>query len=347
MPELQRFEIDSSRMPLRLGSALRVPSYAYHSWDIPIAVDYTKESDRQYEMEWKGGSPQQMQYIEDAAIRSGMGNYPQMLRDANAAVVSRMLRGMKMPVNYLETGAGVSTAVLYDTLERDGYDLEGIHATLVEPSKSRLMKKAVEPLREKGLKEGKHFTALNVRDVDVTKYIEKGSQHIISSVATMHHHSSLFEPLEALSRVMMDDGYVIIADWHNSMWEHPKRVYEFLRDDLEWETKDEDLASFAAAYPKFTEQASKLSGSEEEANLMIRRFWKAWADVRMEAIENGTFRPEDDILMLEAHRPVETYKGSMMFLTCNTDIPVMSANPWPLLPISDLLYVTVLQKTSE
>ena len=51
MPELQRFEIDSSRMPLRLGSALRVPSYAYHSWDIPIAVDYTKERDRQYEME--------------------------------------------------------------------------------------------------------------------------------------------------------------------------------------------------------------------------------------------------------------------------------------------------------
>ena len=112
------FRIDDSRMPVLLGSALKVPGYAYPAWGIPAGF-YRKTSDDLYAVEWEGGSPRQMQYVIDAITRTGLGNFSQMLRNSNAAVVSHLVQQTDGRVSYLEPGAGVSTVVAYQKMIDD------------------------------------------------------------------------------------------------------------------------------------------------------------------------------------------------------------------------------------
>lgn len=343
MPELQPFEIDSSRMPVVLGSALKVPSYAYENWGIPSSW-YREQSDQLYEAEWKGGSPRQMQYVIEAVTRAGLGNYSQMLRDANARVVSYIVRNADGRVNYLEPGAGVSTVTMYEKLIQDDVDPEKIFVTMVEPSESRV-ENAAQKIAGLGLTRGRNFRVCVGRDIDVPNFVEPESQHIVSSVAQIHHHAYLDTPLKALNSVIIPRGNIIIADWHNSMWEHPNRVYEFLKSYFEWDSKEADLREFARMYPKALETAPLLSGPEAEANYEIQRFWKGWESVRKEAIAKGEFQPGDDILMLEGHRPVYKQIDEMRPIGMSTNPnhvgDFMSENPIPLLPTSGLLYLTV------
>src|SRR3989338_8082551 len=133
---LEKYQIDDSRMPVRLGSALRVPSYAYGIWGIKgPELALRRESERGYQVEWLGfdgkGSPQQMRYVVEAITATGLGNYSQMLRDKGAEIVSflvkEFLKGKK--VRYLETGAGVSTETVIRKLSQDGLDLERVFFT--------------------------------------------------------------------------------------------------------------------------------------------------------------------------------------------------------------------------
>lgn len=124
--------------------------------------------------------------------------------------------------------------------------------------------------------------------------------------------------------------------------------YNYLKNEFEWPTKDTDLAEFCRVFPKALETIPSVKGPEAEANLMIRRFWKGWEQIRREAVERGDFRLEDDILMLEGHRPVVQYVREMQNagFRVNTDYLniTMVINPWPVIPTSGLLYVTVGQK---
>ncbi len=335
----------SGGFPVRLGSALRVPSYAHRNWN--IRGQLRQESEDAYQVEWAGGSPRQMQYVIEAVVRSGMGNYSQMLRDANARMVSRLARDKRGRINYLETGAGVSTLTVYDQLTQDGFDLERIHATLVEPSQERL-ESAVAKLEERGLKVGKNISMVVGKDTDVPKYVEPNSQHIVCSVAALHHHAYLDEPMQGLADATRPGGFISLADWHNSMWEHPSRVYSFLADHFDWPTKREDLKAFREMYPKANEPAPEKDETETEANRMIQRFWKGWESVRREAIAKDEFDPRDDIFMLEGHRPIGQYVSELREQGFETQTDYLSntmiTNPWPLIPTSGLLYLTVGQK---
>jgi SAM-dependent methyltransferase len=251
-------------------------------------------------------------------------------------------------VNYLEPGAGVSTVVMYNKLVEDGADPEKIFATLLEPSEQRI-EAAAQKLDEMGLKRGKHFKVCVGRDSDVAGFVEPGSQNIVSSVAQIHHHAYLDMPLKCLYDVMAPYGTIIIADWHNSMWEHPNKVYQFLRNEFNWETKQEDLQKFLGAYPKALEPIPEhINDPFKEADIEIQRFWKGWEAVRSAAINRGEFQPEDDILMLEGHRPVYQQIRTMKDVGFSVDeigrFFILTANPMPLLPTSGLLYLTVGKK---
>jgi len=340
----QAFEIDSSEMPVCLGSALRVPSYAYPVWGVSGSEE---ESDRQYEIEWKGGSPRQMQYVVEAITESGLGNYSQMLRDANAELVSKAVQQSKDKVNYLELGAGVSTLTVYSKLMDDKIDLEKLFSTLVEPSNERIESAAAE-LEKKGLKLGKNFRIYAARDIDIPQFVEPNSQDIASYVAALHHHSYLDAPLRHVYKSIKKNGLLIVADWHNAMWEHPNRVYEFLRDEFEWPTKEHDLEAFVRAYPKALEKAPDLSELDAASNRHIKRFWKGWANVRKREKDSGAFGPEDDIFMLEAHRPVERQNEAIERVGYGLDTPAIrelqNPNPRMLVPDSGILYATIGQK---
>ncbi|MBL7160257.1 MAG: hypothetical protein ISS93_00185 [Candidatus Aenigmarchaeota archaeon] len=305
------FRIDDSRMPVLLGSATKIPSYAYPNWGIPPGR-YRDKSDDLYSVEWKGGSPRQMQYVIDAVTRAGLGNYSVMLRDAAAESVSDIVKRKKGRVNIFEPGAGVSTEVIYKKLYEEGVDLGRVTFVMVEPSQSRVEGSAAKLESDYGLRRGKHLHVHCGKDTDSPRFAEPCSQDIVVCVAQIHHHSYLDKPLTMLHHVTAPGGYLVIADWHNSMWEHPSRVYVYLKNQFEWETKDRDLAAFVKAFPRAIREFPETSPTLIEANEQIRQYWKdGWEVIRDEAIFKGEFKPDDDILMLEGHRPVRKYEDEI------------------------------------
>lgn len=303
----ERFHIDDSRMPLRLGSALRVPSYAYEDWGITPGR-YRKESEEEYETEWKGGSTRQIQYVIEAIKRTGLGNYSQILRDANAKLVASAAKRYDGKIKILEPGFGESTVNLFDALDED--DKDRVYITGIEPSEERC-EAAAAKLEKRGLKADIDFEFHVDINNHMLEYVGPESQNIICYVATFHHHSYIDTPLAVAYSALIPGGIITSSDWHNSMWEHPKRVYEFLKA-FEWKTKGEDLEAFVKMFPKAVEPVHRLNPFNETANEQIRKFWRdGWLPVRKEAIERNGFDYRDEILMFEAHRPVERCRDEM------------------------------------
>ncbi len=295
--------------PVILSTALRVPSYAYREWGMPIG-EHRKESDRGYAVEWEGGGPNQMDNVIKALKSAGMDNYSQILRDANTNFVNAYMKKHEGSVNYLEIGFGVSTVQMFEALDEN--DKDRIHIIGVEPSEDRA-NAAAEGLVKLGMKLGSnlkvHFGVNN--NIIEKGYAEPGSQNLVTAVATFHHHSYLDTPMKVIYETLANGGIFVSSDWHNSMWEHPNRVYRFLESLPYWEGKEKDLADFVQMFPMAVEEAPELNRIDEAANADIRKFWMGWIKARAEAIEAGKFEEGDDIWMLEAHRPVERYKDIM------------------------------------
>ncbi len=291
------YEIDDSEMPVRLGSALRVPVHAYRVWGIRgYPVGLRKLSEEAYTVEWENGSPRQMQYVSDAMKRAGYGDFPQMLREANAKEVARLVRARKGSVNICDVGAGLSTVAIFDGLEEN--DKDRVSITMIEPSRERLMS-AVETLHKKGFR---NYTPIVGTDMQKLTGASHRKPHVISYVAAIHHHSDLEPPMKIVYKVLENAGHLVVADWHNPMWEHPNRVYEFLKT-LDWKTKNVDLSQFIEIFPNALVPAPIIKDPyEARAMRMIQSFWKGWGSIRMDAIARGEFEPRDDIFMLEGHR---------------------------------------------
>ncbi len=355
------FRIDDSRMPLRLGSALRVPSYAYPNWGIPLGA-YRIESDTTYTSEWREGSPRQMQYVIDAVLEAGFGNNSQILRDSCARVVAQEVRtlsenpAIRGRINCMDIGAGVSTINIFDAID-DNYKGR-VFFTLVEPSEKRA-EDAASKLSEKGLNRGKDYKVIVAPDQHLLALVKPESQDIVSYVATLHHHSYIDTPVKTVY-VTMKKGrrMLVVSDWHNPEWEHPNRVYKALKEDFDaeefnWETKEQDLKAFAEAYPKALEKAPELSPLDHASYMQIRKFWQGYARVRKKAIKAGEFDENDDILMLEAHIPVERQNdilrkaGFTLYPRFHEDSnrkDTVKDNPEQLLVDSRLLMTTVAYK---
>lgn len=337
----KRYEVDAPGMPIRLGSALRVPSYAYPNWSIVGDESLLFEaSEREYESEWKDGSAAQISYIQEAAKRAGNpGNLP-MLRNACADVVSKLAQRIKGKINIMDVGAGLSAIVMCEKLGEE--EKQRVHLFLLEPSKTRLYQTA-EKLETMGFERGKNLTLAAAKDLEMMRYVEPGSMDIITGVASVHHHS--FLSFDVFYKALKPSGFLVLADLHNHLFEHPNRIYYKFLDQLEWETKDKDLEMFVKKFPKALETAPPLTRLQQNADDIIIRNRMEWAKIRMSAIARGEFSEENDIHLLEAHVPVEKYIEE--FLRCGFSIDggilrdVMPSNPMQLLPEASLLMVTV------
>ncbi len=334
---------DDSRMPLRLGSVLRVPSYAYGAWGIRgDDAELRKLSDEAYRVEWESGSPMQMQYVTDATARAGYGDFPQMLRNASANAIRGIVSGKKGKIKILDVGAGKSTVTIFDGIGKNDKNRVAIY--MLEPSAERL-ENAVAELNKRGLKSGRDYFAINGTDMEIPQKFVPSTMDIVSYVATLHHHAFLDTPLSYVYDITKPNGHLVVADWHNPMWEHPNRVYNFLRK-LDWDTKKSDLRNFVQAYPKAAEEAPLLEGAELVAYEMIQRFWKGWADARADAVRTGKFNPNDDIFMLEAHRPAEKQNEEIFKSGFKLYVPgIGETNPFYLMGYeSSLLARSIFQK---
>ncbi len=356
----EMFRMDDSNMPLRLGSALRVPSYAYPNWGIPEGA-YRIESDTAYTSEWREGSPKQMQYVIDAVLEAGFDNNSQILRDSCARVVAAKVRNLAQSpkrrerINYMDVGAGVSTINVFDAID-DNYK-ERVFFTLMEPSEKRVEDTASH-LSKKGLKRNKDYRVIVAPDQHLLAFVKSRSQDIVSYVASLHHHSYTDTTAKTVNVVMKKKGQLVVSDWHNPEWEHPNRVYKALKEDFDteefgWERKEIDLALFARTFPKAYEEAPELSPLDHGSYMQIRKFWQGYARIRKKAIDTGEFDVNDDILMLEAHVPVERqnevlrnagFMISPKFVEDLNGQDNIKDNPEQLLNDSRLLMTTVAYK---
>jgi len=328
-------ESNLSRHLITLGSPVRVPSYAFPNWRITgNELKLRSESEERYDSEWKSGSPRQMQHVTDTTMRAGYGDFPQLLRRETAKRASELMKAYDGRVNILDVGAGVSTVVIFDSLNDN--DKDRVYLTLLEPSEEKV-EDAAKKLTERGLQRDTNYKVEVGKDLDIPSKLEPESQDIVTAVATIHHHAYLDRPFRIIYDVLNRNGRFITADWHNSMWEHPERVYKFLQD-FDWHGKEKDLKNFENAYMKGVDLAPKLAGIDEYTNEMIRNFWRSWIQVRKEAIEKGEFDPRDDIWLLEGHRPYERYIDEMI----KTNFTINKCQQ--LLPDSKLLMLIASQK---
>jgi len=327
-------EMDDSRMPVRLGSPLRVPDYAYPNWGLEPG-SYREESDGAYSTEWEGGSPRQMEYVIEALKAAGMANFSQMLRDKTAEFVRDYIAGRRKKIKLLDVGAGVSTVDIWDAIDDD--DKNRVTIYMLEPSEERV-ESAAQKLVGKGMKRkgrGKNLVVNVGRDMDIPDLFKPRTFDVITGVAVFHHHAYMDEPVKRMGEALKKGGYFVSADWHNSMWEQPSRVYSFLvgldPEEFDWPTKEEDLEAFRHAYP--LTETNEWAGSIRYAvaNGQIGKFWEGWAKARQAAIQRGEFDEKDDILMLEGHRP------RMHYIEYMRGAGIELADVMPLLPNSELL----------
>ena len=298
--------------PAMPGSALRNPAYSYENWgieggDLALRV----ASDSAYHKEWQEGTPKQMEYVIEAAETAGIGNCSNMLRELQCRTIHEILKlprlARKKRIRYTEPGAGVSTVMVYKHLIDNGYDVDRIVSTLIEPSEKRL-DAAVENLVELGLVEGNNFIPIVGKDSDIPFYLDRNSQDIIAANATLHHHAYQDRVFQVIHDALASRGIFANFDWFEGWCEHPARIYQTLmnhefKDPVVWETKDADLDAYSSMFPNALNQTYlKFDPADEMAVRMIINFWlDGYAVSKAKAIKNDEFDPKDDILLHEAH----------------------------------------------
>lgn len=352
-------EFDDSRIPVGLRTPLKTPSYGWGKWGIKLGglkdlyklVDLSEQG---YREEWDLTTEQNEMDIAKAAEDAGCGNT--RLNPENARIVSYIINNFtEGRVNILDVGAGAggTTIPIWDALSDN--DKDRVYLTLLDPAGNKL-ETAKSKLNKLGLRIGKEYHILNNTDLDIPNVVEEGSQDIITSVASAHHHGYLTKPFENFHIATKKGGYFVVADWHNSMWDHPAKVYYMLQQ-FYWPTKEQDLKEFVKCYPKALDpEVDFMSDPYRKENEQIIDFWKCYARVRTTK-ENQSF-------ILEGHRPVEKYLEEMQKVGYDINSPdiirmmsngALEENPYALLrtknvyshdiPASKLHMLTVAQKS--
>lgn len=336
-------EFDDSRIPIRVGNPLKVPDYAWCNWGISYEVGdefekLVKLSEDGYREEWDSTGSDRHNYIAEASRMAGLEDANERLNVATAKVIESMVEKAEGLIRILDLGAGTGNTTFSIIQRLNSSNMRKVFFVLIDPA-SEAIQEAKKSLSQTGLVEGKHFEVVVSTDLNAGKYIRQESIDIIVAVASIHHHAHLEAPLGVVHTICKKGGFFLTGDWHNSMWEHPRNVYELL-SDLEWEGKEFDLRNFVRIYPKAQEQAGKAGELERKANDQIKEFWKQYGKLKITKSNRS--------MILEGHRPVERYFESMTkigFLTDTGEIRVlMPRNPDLLIPGSSLLCLCFGQK---
>ena len=333
---------DDTGMPIRLGSPLRTPHYAWPNWGISFQGQAEREtlieaSEQCYRSEWDQTSQTGHEEIAAAAKEAGLGDANARLNAAIGEVVAALAKPAgKTGLRILDLGAGAgatSLAVL-EALRRAPCPVD---LTLVDPAMKALDSAAralagfrwVQPLEFKTVPEtDRHFLSLAA----------SARFDLIVSGAAIHHHADIRPILAGCFQCLRPGGLLVLGDWHNSMWEHPGRVLDLL-ERMEWPEKTDALRRFREAYPKADEPwATPANPRDLKTNQQIIGFWLAYGSIHLPGTE--------PFLILEGHRPAAKYFEDLRAVgfTVSSTRDSGRPNPWFLLPDSSLLAVTVARK---
>lgn len=368
MPNLYKLENDGKpgklggEAPIIIGSALRVPERSYAAWGIRGDPSlYKPLSLAAYVDEFVDTTDQWVPRVSEAAKMAGLGDRPQMLREENARVTAHITNWFKdtiyrrLNVTDLCSGPGMSAKAYLSALKKEGIDTDRVYLTLVDMSRGNT-NAAVDNLIKEGLSYGRDFRVVLARDVDLPAHIEEESQDIVFSVAGIHANAFLEPSLRAIHKVLAPNGALVTADWHTYRWTCPCYTYDFLErtDDkyFGWTKKGTLLDEFRKTFPNTDHKPSKhdLAGPDGKGAEELEKFWRGWMEIRKGSIEKGTMHPNDELIMLEGHRPFQWYQDAMrennLFFVGPTPYigNVIPSNPWQILPDSSLHAITVATK---
>lgn len=335
---------DDSNLPIRLGSPLRVPHYAWHNWGIEYGSEVefhhlVKLSEDEYRSEWDWTTDERHGDIAIASKKAGLEDANARLNKAVANVVFKIIRYRNGRIRILDVGAGSGQTTLAVIRELDELPIESAEFFLFDPAKKALQAGA-RRLAEIGLNEGENFHIYPITDLNMSNYVQEESADIVVSVASIHHHAFLGAVFELIFKLCKRNGVFIIGDWHNSMWEHPNKVFAML-SKMDWTEKSKDLDKFTTVFPEaLTDPGPEEDQRLNKANEQIKAFWKFYSRIGVE--KNKQFS------VLEGHRPTWRYRKEMErcgFSTSGSLIDTLiPTNPRPLLPDSSLLCITIGQK---
>lgn len=344
--------------PFIIGSALRVPSYAYENWD--ISGDQRELSLTAYQDEFAETSPEWMKSVVEAANKGGIGNRPQMLRDKvgkAAAQLTKRVIDRKGYANVTDVGCGFGNSSLTYLDNLDPNYIDRVYLTLVDLSRQNLWT-AIDKLEERGFKLAKNLFPIHSRDIDMISHIKQNSQDVVINVAGIHANAYMERAFMAISSILTWAGYFVSGDWHHKTWEHPAYMYQLL-DRMDARHfgfgKGALMDEFASLFPKAKEQLdlSKISADDRKAMEDIENYWtKGWAEVRLEKIQKGLLLKTDEQIVLEGHRPAKEYvkEGSKYCLSLDDEareLSSMKSNPEQVVPGSNLNMVMVMKKHSS
>ncbi len=336
-------DFDDSRLPVALGNPLRVPFYAWSNWGISYSNEREKEelirmSEQAYRDEWDTATEPQYKDIAVAAERAGLSDANAKLNEKNAEIIAKVIHKKEGKISIMDLGAGSGDTTITILKHLDERDRKRLSFTLLDPAGDALSE-AKERIAKLGLIDEENYRVVTCPDLDIPLHVREESQDIITTVAAIHHHADLGTVLSIVYSVTKKGGFFVTADWHNSMWEHPNRVYKML-EQMDWQTKKEDLNRFVKIYPLAREDVGNCKDlAEERANEQIIDFWRNYAAIR---IGDGAH------IILEGHRPVKKYVKEVEasgFRTDTKDIrEITNENPLRIMTESSLLCVTIGQK---
>lgn len=324
MPELYNLENDCrpgelGGTPLIFGSALRFPSTAYLAWGIGGDLRHLHNlALSMYREEFFDTSPEWGKTVSLAAERGGIGDRPQMLRDAAGDAAAKLtyqhLRNRDV-IRVMDVGCGFGkslTAYLDALKQLDASLLERLQLTGVDLSRKNRWA-AEDMLAPYGFVPGKNLQLVDCRDVDMPAHIGHYSQDIVLNMAGIHANAELAYPMKAISYVMEEGGYFVSADWHHRLWLHPARVYAFFdkidATATDWRNKGAFMDEFARKFPAAREPVdlSRMAPEDLRADEEIDFYWNGWIWTRRDRISEGKLAVQDEQIMSEGHRPFDDY----------------------------------------
>ncbi|MBN2101671.1 MAG: class I SAM-dependent methyltransferase [Candidatus Aenigmarchaeota archaeon] len=298
---------DESLMPMKMGSALRVPMQDWKnygiSWRRPIEQTALIEAGRsEYMNEYALGDASQHGIIGKASEMAFDGvNYNQKLREANAKIISTHLK-MQPPSTFrileIGSGAGDSALEVYNSLKSDPNFNGDVEFVLTDPAS-----KTLEIAREKLQKAGaKVAGTVEMRQDEIPQKIVQPEFDTIMQVAAMHHDPDI--PYQAFADALKKGGIFASADWHHGGWEHPGLVYEMLKT-MDWPKKEQGLENWKKTY-NLKGDNFELPNDPAEANA-IRDIWKFWNAYLGLLKEQGHDYGTNSIWPLESHQTRKRY----------------------------------------
>lgn len=294
-------------------------------------------SEQCYRSEWDPTSEAGHEEIAAAAKEAGLGDANARLNAAIGQAVGSLVETWgKHALRILDLGAGAggtSLAVLEALRERSC----AVDLTLADPA-AKALDRAGQSLDGFQFPQPLGFRLVQETDRSFLSHVAQFSFNLVVSGAALHHHSDIRPILALCIRCLEPGGAIVIGDWHNSMWEHPRRVLH-LMERMDWPNKADALRRFRQTFTMANEQTAPPTAPEEDrANAQITAFWIAYS--RLHQPNTAPF------LILEGHRPVQRYMEDL--LEAGFEMPQHAAGNQPcprfLLPDSGLLAVTIASK---